>query len=301
MADYISDPIAPRSSYSGMLTDSQRWVFYKPRVGDVVVSTPPKSGTTWMQAILALLFSGDPLVAAHPSTNSPWFDNKFDEPDEIVARLEAQTGRRHIKTHTPMNGIPVWDELRYISVYRHPIDVHFSARKHVANYRPEFVEELGLNDEMFPKDPRDSFRRFIEDEDLDHGSLKTIVNHYLQGLEMEPRENFLRLHYADMKRDLALNVHRVAAHIGVSHPPDVIARLVDAATFGNMKANADRFALAAGHEFWRSDAGFFDSATSNKWEGVLTDDDLAAYDTAVSNLLEPHQRTWLEWGSNENS
>ncbi len=280
-----------------MLTDSQRWAFYQPRVDDVVVTTPPKSGTTWIQAILALLLSGDPLVAAHPSTNAPWFDNRFNDPDELCARLEAQTGRRHTKTHTPMNGIPVWDELRYISVYRHPIDVHFSARKHVANYRPEIAEKLGISDEIFPKDPQDSFRRFIEHEDLDHGSLKTIVNHYLRGLELEPRENLLRLHYADMKRDLTSRFRNVAEHIGVSHPPDIMARLVDAATFGNMKANADRFALAAGREFWRSDAAFFDSATSNKWEGVLTDDDLVAYDTAIADLLEPDQRTWLEWGS----
>jgi hypothetical protein len=38
--------------------------------------------------------------------------------------------------------------------------------------------------------------------------------------------------------------------------------------------------------------------TSNKWEGVLTEDDLAIYDVAISELLEPDQRNWLEWGSN---
>jgi len=297
MAVTISKPISPKSSYTGMLTDSRHWSHYKPRVGDVVVSTPPKSGTTWAQAILSLLFSGDPLVAAYPSEKSPWFDNKLNDVGEIVARLEAQAGRRHVKTHTPMDGIPVWNELLYISIYRHPIDIHFSSRKHVANYRPEIAEFLGVTDDTFPRDPRDSFRLFIEGGDLDHGSLKTIVSHFLQGIKMEPRENFLRLHYADMKRDLASHVYRMAAHIGVNHPPEVIARLVDAATFGNMKANADRFGLAAGKDFWRNDSGFFDSATSNKWEGILTNDDLAVYDAAISELLTPDQRNWLEWGN----
>ena len=54
--------------------------------------------------------------------------------------------------------------------------------------------------------------------------------------------------------------------------------------------------IAASSDFWRNDAGFFDSATSNKWEGVLTDDDLSAYDAAISKLLSPEQRQWLEWG-----
>jgi len=297
MIDKISNPIAPKSSYSGMLTNSKQWRYYTPRFGDVVVATPPKSGTTWVQAILALLFSGDPLIAANPSVNAPWFDNKLSDMDEIVEHLEAQTGRRHVKTHTPLDGIPIWDELRYITAYRHPIDVHFSARKHVANYSSEFAEEIGVSYDNFPKDPRDSFRVFIEGNDLDHGSLKTIVNHYLQCLALEPRENILRLHYADMKRDLASHVDKVALHIGVNHPHEVMERLVEAATFGNMKANAGRFAPVGGVEFWRNDAGFFDSATSNKWEGILTDDDLAIYDAAVSELLEPDQRNWLEWGS----
>lgn len=297
MVDGLLDQAAPKSSYFGMLTDSRRWSHYKPRVGDVVVSTPPKSGTTWVQAIIALLFSGDPNVDANPSDRSPWFDNKLNEVDEIVARLESQNGRRHVKTHTPMDGIPIWNELRYISIYRHPIDVHFSARKHVANYRPEIAEFLGVNNDTFPQDPRDSFRLFIEGDDLDHGSLRTIIGHYLRSLEMEPRENFLRLHYADMKRDLAGHVSLVASHIEALHPPDIMARLVEAATFGSMKSNADRFGVAAGKEFWRNDSGFFDSATSNKWEGILTDDDLEAYNVAISELLRPEQRKWLEWGN----
>lgn len=102
--------------------------YYTPRFGDAVVATPPKPGTTWMQAILALLFSGYPLFAANPSINAPWFDTKFDDMNQIVGHLEAKFGRRHVKTHTSLDGMPIWDELRYITVYRHPVGAHFSAR-----------------------------------------------------------------------------------------------------------------------------------------------------------------------------
>jgi aryl sulfotransferase len=63
-----------------------------------------------------------------------------------------------------------------------------------------------------------------------------------------------------------------------------------------MKANANRFTPSAGQGFWKADTGFFDSASSNKWEGQLTADDLAAYDALVNDLLTPAQRHWLEWG-----
>jgi hypothetical protein len=192
----------------------------------------------------------------------------------------------------------MWDALRYITVYRHPIDVHFSARKHVANYTPEIAAERGISKDNFPDDPRESFRIFLaREDDEDHGSLKLIVKHYLATLEAERRPNLLRLHYADMTRDLADAMQKVALHIGVSHPRDVMDTLVEAARFNSMKKNADRFALAQGKGVWRNDAGFFDSATSNKWDGILTDEDLAAYDKAIDALLSPEQRHWLEWGS----
>jgi hypothetical protein len=249
--DKVAAPLPPKTEYEGTLTDSRQWKYYRPRTGDIVVATPPKSGTTWVQGILALLISGDPQVDASPSENSPWIDTRFEDMDDLVARLDAQKTRRHVKTHTPLDGLPIWEELSYITVYRHPIDVHFSARNHIANYRPEIAEELGVELEKFPDNPRASFRIFVEGNELDHGSVQTIVNHYKKCLELEPRENILRLHYADMKHDLAGSVQKIAQHIGISHPHDILANLVEAATFKSMKSNAHRFGLASGEKFWR--------------------------------------------------
>lgn len=289
-------PIAPKTYYYGMLSDSRRWRHFTPRDGDIVIATPPKSGTTWFQGITALLLSGDPDVNANPTQKSPWLDNRNNEIEDVLGRLNAQTERRNIKTHTPLDGIPIWPQVRYVCIYRHPIDVHFSSRTHVANYRPEVAERLGITEDTYPSDPRDSFHLFLERDDLDHGSLRTIVTHYLKCMELEVHENVLRLHYADMTRDLETQMAGIATHLDVAHSDTVIDELVDAAAFANMKANAGRFGLAFGKEFWRNDTGFFDSASSNKWEGVLTEADLAAYDKAISKLVTPSQRQWLEWG-----
>jgi len=299
MSDAPEPSLQPTASYTGMITEYTLWGRFEPRAGDIIVSTPPKSGTTWMQAIIALLLSGDPDVDVNPSHNAPWFDNALHNMDDLLARLNAQPGRRQIKTHTPLNGVPIWDDLHYITVYRHPIDVHFSSRKHVQNYRPEVAEFFGISEQTHPSDPKESFRLFLERDDMDHGSLNTIVTHYLATLDCAPRARLLRLHYADMSRDLAGVMQRVANYIGSAQTQTALPKLTRAATFANMKANADRFAVAAGKAFWRDDAGFFDSATSGKWKGVLGHDDLAAYNRKMSDLMDVEERSWLEWGRHQ--
>lgn len=288
----LKAPEPARRDYVEMITDSTRWGAFVPRAGDIVVSTPPKSGTTWTQGILALLISGDPQVDAQTSMKSPWIDINVRDVAEVMDRLQAQDHRRQVKTHTPFDGIPLWEELRYVTVYRHPIDVHFSFQKHAANAKHDIAPGF------YTDDPSETFRTFLEGAHFGAPvSLSAVVDHYRCTLAREPRENIIRLHYADMLRDLAGAVARIADHVGISHAPDVMASLVEAATFASMKANADRFTPSAGQGSWRSDAAFFDSASSNKWEGKLSRADLAAYDARISSLLSPQERSWLEWGS----
>lgn len=287
----IGEQEAPTKDYVDGLTNSVRWQAFRPRPGDIVVITPPKSGTTWTQAILAMLIAGDPDVDADTSMKSPWIDMNRRAIGEVIDRLEAQDHRRQVKTHTPFDGIPVWSELRYIAVYRHPIDVHFSFRKHVRNMK------LDVLNPVFPDDPSESFRIFLHGDHFQGACLSSIVEHYQATLAREPRDNLLRLHYADMKRDLEAAVHAIARHVGIEHPPALMARIVEAATFESMKANANRYTPSAGQGFWHRDADFFSSATSNKWEGVLSEAELAAYDARMGELLAPDRRAWLEWGS----
>ena len=288
----VGTPALPSVVYTDSLMDSRRWEHFVPRDGDIVVVTPPKSGTTWTQGLVALLLSGDPEVNADVSMKSPWIDNSSREVSEVMDRLEAQTQRRHVKSHTPFDGLPTWPELRYICVYRHPIDVYFSWRKHQANM------PLEIGDVPAFEDPREGFRHFLMNPNRGTAGaiFQMIVHHYKTTLARDGHSNTLRLHYADMTRDLGAATARIAAHIGVEHPPEVMARLVEAASFANMKANPLRFAPGAGQDFWRDDSAFFESASSNKWEGVLAEDDLAEYDRVISGLLTPDERRWLEWG-----
>src|SRR5574340_877055 len=98
--------------------DSTRWSDYKPRAGDVIIATAPKVDTTWMQQIVNLLI----FQSAQPRTLgqlSPWIDFRFRLPiNEQLSLIEAQTHRRFLKSHLPLDALPIYDEVRYIHVAR---------------------------------------------------------------------------------------------------------------------------------------------------------------------------------------
>jgi aryl sulfotransferase len=290
----LSSPEPPTRRYGGKLAAPERWDMFAPRQSDIVVCTPPKSGTTWIQGILALLISGDPEVDADITNSAPWLDVGAPAAGEVFERLKAQTQRRQVKTHTPFDGIPIWKELRYISAYRHPIDVHFSFRRHVENMTAEVLTDV------FPSDISEGFRIFVTGDHTDGASLSSIVDHYRSALALDRNENILRLHYADMLRHPEEAFRQIAWHVGISYPGERMYELFQASTFENMKANAERFAVAAREGFWTNDANFFDSASSQKWRGKLSAEDLECYEAKIRTLLSPEERHWLECGSQGN-
>jgi len=58
------------------------------------------------------------------------------------ARLEAQTFRRSIKTHLPVEAIPWFETGRYIAVFRDGRDAFMSFVNHVASFRDDVRDRL---------------------------------------------------------------------------------------------------------------------------------------------------------------
>ena len=123
----------PHRHYSGIFTDSHNWDKFKHRPEDVFICVPPKSGTTWMQSICGLLIFGDPNAEISYPELSPWIDFRLSSKsiEYRLAQISAQTHQRFIKTHSPLDGVPFFDNCIYLVIHRHPLDVHFSMRHHV--------------------------------------------------------------------------------------------------------------------------------------------------------------------------
>lgn len=284
-------------TYRGSLTNPDRWATWKPRVGDILVCTPPKSGTTWTQTIVSMLVHGGTTLPERIPVLSPWIDADMGvSAEEVAAALDRQRHRRVVKTHTPADGFPVWEGITVIAVYRHPLDVFFSLRRHIANRR-------GVDQDHAMLLPvSESFARFLDGEadldDFDRDNLATVTRHYAETALLGRLPDLHLFHYADMVVDARATVARLALAAEIEAEDSLIESVAAATSFGAMKSRPEDYVPVAGTGFWKSDAAFFDSATSRKWEGQISEDELALYQQRLSEQVpDPQARDWLEYGS----
>src|SRR5688572_31717922 len=119
--------------YRSDIWDSDRWRAFTARPGDIIISTPPKCGTTWMQMICALLVFQRTTFDRSLDLISPWLEMQTRDISDVVADLDSQQHRRFIKSHTPLDGLPDDASLTYICVARDPRDVAISWARHQDN------------------------------------------------------------------------------------------------------------------------------------------------------------------------
>ena len=116
--------------------DSTRWNQFRFRDDDIVIGTWAKSGTTWMQQIVGLLVSGGTMTDLAFGT-SPWLDLRVMPAAEMHEQLEAQTQRRYVKTHLPVDALVFSPKAKYLYVGRDVRDVIWSMYNHHLNFTPQ--------------------------------------------------------------------------------------------------------------------------------------------------------------------
>lgn len=298
--------------YRSVVADSARWEGFVFRPGDIVISTPPKCGTTWMQRLIALLVFDGPDLPAPMAAVSPWLDMQLASREDVFALLEAQTHRRFIKTHTPLDGLPRDEAVTYICVGRDPRDVAVSSRHHMQNMNVDRflaaraaavglddLAELGV-DEPGPPQPRGDateLRTWIEaDSDVTVMTLAFTVGHLRSFWEARGRPNIAMFHYADLLADLPGQLQRLGSVLGYDVDRRRAEQLASEASFDTMKRQAARVVPNADIGLWHSADSFLHKGASGQWREVFTDEDLARYDDRVRELGPPQFLEWLHHG-----
>jgi hypothetical protein len=291
--------------------DSARWEGFAWRAGDVVISSPPKCGTTWVQMICALLIFQTPTLDRPLDQVSPRLDTLTVPLEEVRAVLAAQRHRRFIKTHTPFDGLPYDARVTYLCVGRDPRDVALSWDNHLANtdmraFARARRAATGLDpavedgtDDLPPLWAQNGRRRFwhwVDDPtppSASDSSLGSTLHHLRTFWVERDRPNVVLLHYADLKADLAAQMRLVARRLSIDVPEDRWPTLIEAATFERMRGRADQLVPNASRSVFKDNRRFFANGAIGQWRALLDDDDLVRYHSRVAELAPPDLAAWV--------
>ena len=280
--------------YKNAVMDNARWAGFAPRPGDIFVCTPSKCGTTWMQTIVANLLWPDGNFPG-PIVNGvcPWIEAKFMPAEAMHAMLAAQTHRRAMKSHTPADGIPWFDDAKYITVARDGRDAFMSWCNHVTRMKmTTLLNEQAEKDGVAKISTFDGdYRRFFY-QWLDENNFFDVVASYWARRD---RKNLLFVHYNDLKTDLAGEMRRVAAFLDIALDAAAWPAVVERCTFEGMRRADTRignFEMA----FEGGIEGFLFKGTNGRWRDVLGPDELAAYQRRIAAVLPSDAVRWLEHG-----
>jgi len=288
--------------------DSTRWNGFEFRDDDILISTSYKSGTTWTQRIVSLLIFGTEPLPQPLGALSPWVDARFTPValSQIIANVEAQTHRRFLKSHLPLDALPWNDRIKYICVGRDGRDVFMSLANHYGAYTDLAYQLLNGGDdfvgELLPKCPDDIHDLY--DGWIHRASFPwesdgwPFWSHFYQVQSFwnfRHLPNIYLLHYADMKADLEGEMRRLAEFLDIQVPEATWPSLVEAAGFEAMKKAA--MAADSGPGIFEGGAErFFFKGTNGRWRDVLTEQELEDYDAAIARALTPDCAAWLENG-----
>jgi aryl sulfotransferase len=262
------------------------------------VSTRSKSGTTWMQMICLLLVFAEPELPDRLGRLSPWLDWLVEPKKVVFARLADQTHRRVIKTHTPLDGVPLDDRATYIVVGRHPLDMAVSLYHHRDNIdRGRMAELTGQPERDRPPQPplHEWLLRFIDWEGDARVWLDTLPGTMLHLSDAWARRhdaNVELVHYDDLVVDLDGSMRRLAGLLDIPVDEECWPALVRAATFESMRANAA--APDADLGVLKDPVAFFRRGRSGEGRALLGAGEMAHYRDRVAAMAPDDLLAWLE-------
>ncbi|MBI1181105.1 MAG: sulfotransferase domain-containing protein [Alphaproteobacteria bacterium] len=279
--------------------DSTMWNGFPFRDDDIVVATYAKSGTTWTQQIVGqLVFDGAEDV--NVAELSPWLDLRVPPREVKVAALEAQTHRRFLKTHLPVDALVFSPRARYLYIGRDGRDVVWSMYNHHANANDAWY--MALNDTPgrvgppIEKPPASTRQYFLDWLERDGHPFWPFWENVRSWWAVRDLPNVLMVHFDDLKRDMPGEIRRIAAFLDIPVDEDRFPAIVEHCGFDYMKRHAAMSAPLGG-AFWDGGAAtFINKGTNGRWRDVLTQDDVARYEArAVAELGEDCAR-WLAAG-----
>jgi aryl sulfotransferase len=279
-------------------SDSTVWNSFQYRDGDIVIASYAKSGTTWVQQIVAqLIFDGAEGIDVH--TLSPWFDFRLLAP-ELRAGIDRQTHRRFLKTHLPVNALVFSPLARYIYVGRDGRDTAWSYHHHHFNHTDEALDLFNRDRPAglppLSRGPADPYEFYLSWINGNGYPIWPFWEHVRSWWSVRHLPNVLLLHFNELKADLEGSIGRIAAFLDIAVDSSVMPQIVRHCTFDYMKRHAAEFAPRGGIAWRGGAATFINKGSNGRWRDRLTPDDNMAYELRAGQELGCQCAHWLATG-----
>ncbi len=279
--------------------DSTLWNDFPFRDDDIIISTWAKSGTTWVQQILAqLIFNG--ATDLNVAEMSPWVDMRLPPKEVKFEAIEAQTHRRFLKTHLPVDALVYSPKAKYFYVARDGRDVLWSYYNHHSKHNDLFYQEIngvggpGIEPAKPPQhEIHEYFQVWLENDGY---PLWRFWHNIRTWWEIRHLPNLMLVHFSALKADMPGQIRRIAAFLDIPIDESKWEAILEHCSFDYMRAHAEP-AVPLGGALWEGGAKtFIHKGTNGRWRDVLTEEDNANYESRALEELGPECANWLSSG-----
>ncbi len=279
--------------------DSTIWNDFKFRDDDIVISTYAKSGTTWMQQIVSqLLFAGS--TEQDTQAMSTWIDFRLPPKEVKLAAVEAQTHRRFVKTHLPVDALVYSPKAKYIYIGRDGRDVLWSLYNHHSMGNDAMYDALnnapGRVGPPMPRpsaDIREYWHNWLDRDGYPYWSLWENVRTWWA---IRNLPNVLMVHFDVLKRHMPEEMRRIAKFLEIPIDESKWDTIVEHCTFDWMKEHGEKIVPMNGALWNGGTKTFINKGTNGRWRETLTAEESAEYEARALAELGPECAHWLATG-----
>jgi hypothetical protein len=224
--------IDPKWGTPSPMHDPYVLAHFQPRESDVLITTAPKAGTTWMQQILHQLRSGGDESFSSIDDVVPWLERKRsgNTLDEVLEQYDAIADPRVFKTHCTAEQTPGIGTASIILSSRDPRECCVSFYHHLRNMTDEARKAANIT-------VADSFDEHV-DRWLGFAAWYRNVQSWWPYYD---HEKVLWLRFQDMKTDLAGNIDKIIEFLDWDVSVEQRMRVLEYSSFAWMKAHDEKF------------------------------------------------------------
>ncbi|OMO73032.1 hypothetical protein COLO4_27321 [Corchorus olitorius] len=254
---------------------------FKPRPTDIILSSSPKCGTTWLRALIFAIINRNsydfdenhPLLKSNPRDLVPFLEGLIHEGGS-ASFLESLPSPRFLSSHLPFSLFPnsmtsssSASACRFVYISRNPKDVFVSMW--------HFMNKLRAREGLPPLSLDDAFDLFRNGVSLYGPFWDHVLGFWKASLESPNKVLFLK--YEDVKREPSVHVRKLAEFLDLPFSAEeenggIVEKIVKLCSFENL-SNLDVNKIVKEEKTRRhfvSNPDFFRKGQVGDWINHLT-------------------------------